>query len=184
MYIYDLCKCEKCGKTYKGKFKMAIHGLVSCIDCESPDIYVGLSINTVQYEQRQGLLYEELCELLLKDLEHLYPIIPAEQEAILAKFDGSADIDLNIIYFHQNPMKLIRIMQEIAYLAAHYIIQNNKQETDKKTPMYELSLTLLQSYLRLRVERLTDEQEQSLWNLITKEEIRVLKGAVNYVQMA
>lgn len=184
MYIYDLCKCEKCGKTYKGKFKMAIHGLVSCIDCNNPDIYVGLAINTVKYEQRQGLLYEELCDTLLKDLEHLYPLIPTEQEAIMAKFDGGTELDLNIIYYHQNPMKLIRIMQEIAYLAAHYIIQNTKQDTQNKTPLYELAFTLLQSYLRLRVERLTDEQEQALWTLVTTEEIRTLKGAVNYVQLA
>lgn len=190
MYIYELCHCESCAKTYKGRFKMHIDGSVTCVDCTQPDVYVGLQIEEVQYAKRNDLLYEQLCDMLIKDLEHLYPLIPAEQDTIMSQmYLSDGKIDLSLVYYQYNPLALVRVMQEVAYLAAHYIIQNQVytkegEVSEVVSPLYEFSVDIIKKYFHLRLVALSDESQQVLWSLVSREEIQELKLVINYVKMA
>lgn len=184
MFIYEVLQCEDCQRTYKGKFKMHMDGKITCVDCSEPDVYIGVQIEEVQYAQRNTLMYEELSEMLLNDIENLYPLFPDKYKAIIQQLE-SADIQTNmpLIYFQYNSYQLVRIMREVAYVASHFLLKPTTFLA-KHPQLKDQALHFVHAYFSLREKQLTPVEYADYWLLASNESLQQIKLHLPYLNDA
>lgn len=175
MNIYEVLQCDACKRTYKGKFKWHMDGKVTCANCNDPEVFLGLQIEEIQYAQRSRLMYTELSEMLIKDLENIYPLFPDKYAELIDKLEsGDMDSSLPYIYFQYNPYQLVRISREVAYVASYFLLK--PEEILKKHPQLERHANkFINMYFALRERQLEPQEHSEYWLLASHEALEKMK---------
>lgn len=166
MIMYDHFKCETCGESYKGKFRLTNSGKVECFDCENKEYTNPIKWEVIENETDidDRLMRETFESMLIEDLGVIYMAEAEYGENYGTQFiDENGQANINKLYFYLNPVDLVIEGQKIAYGALRYLEGNSKKYRDHAKRLVDV-------YKGFREKKLTEEEIGNTWELFFSEE--------------
>lgn len=165
MYTFIKATCVLCKKNKLDNFEILDDTSLKCLNCDSKGYEIPtLETGVVELEKEMVINYLE------EDMDFLYPLMfPIEKMNLNLFLDSENKPDLFKIYFQGNDLSLCGIVREHAYLCLDYIETNEKE-------FLEFCETFILKYLNLRFEKLTEEQEISMRELLLSNEFKYIKN--------
>lgn len=170
MDMYDFSTCIKCDKSYLGHFKVDMYGNISCVDCKHPEM---LS-ERLTIESMDKSTYEQymVMDMLDKDISVLYPLFAQPTDVPLEKFiNEEGELIPEKVYFQGNDLDTARHLQEMSLICLKYLDTNKIEHLD-------LVNQIIKGYLNLREVKYTEEQMNSLNELVLSPEFKMVEDEV------
>lgn len=172
MELFEYSTCDKCGKSYKGKFVVGNNGTVRCYDCDSPVEHDGIEFDHVDVTQ-DHLLSEIVKDLLIKDTKRIF-IPKSESDLNELEFlrDEDGNIELDKLYFQGNTIELVLKAHKKAYKCLEYIESGQEKYKEKAE-------NVLNKYLSMREVKFSKEEEDKFLGELENEEMKEIESEVS-----
>lgn len=174
MNIYEYSRCERCEKSYKGKFKLDREGRVYCYDCDNPEVFSDIKYEEVDMVEDR-IVSEIVKDLLKKDLERIYiPLSVEEKENMDFLRDESGNLDAEKVYFKGNPMELVMLAHKKAYKCLEYLETGNKEHQEEAE-------SIVEKYLQMREDYFKKEKQDQFYDELHSKEAKEIEKEVGMV---
>lgn len=166
--IFEYATCKLCGMSYRGEFIVELTGLVRCVDCKNPTTLA----EDIRWEETNGedpeRLYTRMFNMLMRDIQVLYPQYEIGGESTVAKFYKNGEINAEKLYFMGNPLELADIAHTSAYDCLAYLDTGMDTYSD-------FAEKVVGRYMELRERKLSDEEESEFWDWLASEQMTTIK---------
>ena len=167
MQIVEFASCRRCGKAYRGVFIVEVDGTVHCTDCSNPE---KVSTDIVWEDSSPDdaeRLYRRVSEMLMRDIQILYPQYEIGSETYVLKFYKDGEVDLEKLYFMGNPIELAEVGHRAVYACLAYLDTGD-------TEYNKLAERMVYLYMDLRERLFTDAEITEFWELLESKELNTV----------